>query len=287
LFGEAAARAEINDLIQATSKTMLTDVAAGYDANGALHITVYTNSYLQTALGLAPQPLPSGVDGIPLSSADGMTLSSADLARFVKYGDLLGKAGIVGDVLGTALAIGMAVEAYNDNRPEDAAGILAVAMGGLLGGYATGTVTAAGMAALLALPGINVGVLSAMALTGAAAFAGGLVGGLAVSDLIAKLNEDLSNMGVVPFSENIIADYQWALESMGIAPSLLPGHKPNAPGFEGPVPTPAGKPLGPWAPGTREPFDFADGLSSPMVHTRHAVNDNIGWEVYAASCKVA
>ncbi|HNP52715.1 MAG TPA: hypothetical protein PKJ85_13110, partial [Nitrosomonas nitrosa] len=166
LSGENAAKAELVSLIRATSNADLADMSVGRDATGKLYLD--TNSYLGRALGLPAKEIPAGIEVTRLASLSDMHPTDADMARYVKYGDLLNKAGLIGDVLGTALAIAQAQHAYNNGNTNEAGAILTAHAGGLVGGFAAGTASAALVAGLLLAPGVNVGVGAGMAITGAA-----------------------------------------------------------------------------------------------------------------------
>lgn len=143
-----------------------------------------------------------------------MDLDAGDLAKFAKYSDLLNRAGIVGDVLGTAIAIGQATAEYNAGHYEEAGTILAGYTGNLVGGYVGGTaLSGLAMGALLLVPGVNVGVLGGMAIAGAAGLAGGYLGAEGGEALFKGLYKDIANLGIVPFSQHLLDDYGWALNN--------------------------------------------------------------------------
>jgi hypothetical protein len=156
LNGEIAAKAEIDNLIRATSQAALADMIAGRDATGKLHLD--THNYLGQALGLPGNGIPPDVDAKSFATQRGIHPSSADMALYGKYANLLNKAGIVGDVLGTAIAIAQAQQAYDSGNPVEAGAILAAHAGGLVVGFIAGTASAALVAGLLLTPGVNIAV---------------------------------------------------------------------------------------------------------------------------------
>lgn len=135
------------------------------------------------------------------------------LSHLSKFGSALDKAGWIGDILGTAVAIAEAQAAYGNGDNHTAGSILAGHTGGLLAGFGLGTVSAAGVAALLAVPGVNVGVAAGMLLVGAAGLAGGYLGGSAGETMFKDLYEEISALGIVGFSQQLYDDYKWGLIS--------------------------------------------------------------------------
>ncbi|PTQ88478.1 Ca2+-binding RTX toxin-like protein [Nitrosomonas nitrosa] len=213
LSGENAAKAELVSLIRATSNADLADMSVGRDATGKLYLD--TNSYLGRALGLPAKEIPAGIEVTRLASLSDMHPTDADMARYVKYGDLLNKAGLIGDVLGTALAIAQAQHAYNNGNTNEAGAILTAHAGGLVGGFAAGTASAALVAGLLLAPGVNVGVGAGMAITGAAGLAGGYFGGLAGEKLFENLYKNVTSIDMALFFQNLVGDFSWAMSRLG------------------------------------------------------------------------
>ncbi|SDX17986.1 calcium-binding protein, partial [Nitrosomonas communis] len=212
LNGENAAKTELVDLIRATSNADLAGMNVGRDSSGKLYID--TNTYLGRALGLPAKEIPAGVDVTRLALLEDMHLTNSDMTLYVKYGDLLNKAGLVGDVLGTALAIAQAQHAYNSGNPNEAGAILAAHAGSLVGGFAAGTASAALVAGLLLAPGINVGVGAGMVITGVAGLAGGYFGGLAGEKLFEDLYRDVTSIDMALFFQNLAEDFSWAINRL-------------------------------------------------------------------------
>ncbi len=160
--------------------------------------------------------LPEGAvhDGIHANSTgvlfDGQARALHNLG---KYAGALDKAGWIGDVLGTAWAIAEAQAAYSNGDNHSAGSILAGHTGGLLGGLGLGTISAAGVTALLAVPGVNIGVAAGMLLVGAAGLAGGYLGGSAGESMFKDLYEEISGLGIVGFSQQLYDDYKWGLSN--------------------------------------------------------------------------
>lgn len=142
---------------------------------------------------------------------DGQT---RELHSLGKYAGALEKAGWIGDILGTAWAISEAQTAYSNGDNHSAGSILAGHTGGLLGGFGVGTVSAAGVAALLAIPGVNVGVAAGMLLVGAAGLAGGYLGGSAGESMFKDLYEEITALGLADFSQQLYDDYTWFLPNL-------------------------------------------------------------------------
>ncbi|SFL62127.1 IS630 transposase-related protein, partial [Nitrosomonas communis] len=212
LNGENAAKTELVDLIRATSNVDFADMNVGRDSSGKLYVD--TNTYLGRVLGLPAKEIPAGIDVTRLALLEDMHLTNTDMARYVKYGDLLNKAGLVGDVLGTALAISQAQHAYNSGNHNEAGAILAAHAGSLVGGIAAGTSSAALVAGLLLAPGINVGVGAGMVITGVAGLAGGYFGGLAGEKLFEDLYRDITSIDMALFFQNLAEDFSWAINRL-------------------------------------------------------------------------
>ncbi|SDY86879.1 calcium-binding protein, partial [Nitrosomonas sp. Nm33] len=212
LYGENTAKAELVELIRTTSNADLADMNVGRDSVYKLHVD--TNSYLGRMLGLPAKEIPAGVDVTRLASLEDMRLTNTDMALYVKYGDLLNKAGLVGDVLGTALAIAQAQHAYSNGNHNEAGAILAAHAGSLVGGFAAGTASAALVAGLLLAPGINVGVGTGMVITGVAGFAGGYFGGLTGEKLFEDLYRSVTSIDMARFFQNVAEDFSWAISRL-------------------------------------------------------------------------
>ncbi|MDV6345102.1 calcium-binding protein, partial [Nitrosomonas sp. Is37] len=213
LYGENAAKAELVDLIRTTSNADLADVNLGRDSTGKLHVD--TNSYLGRMLSLPAKEIPASVDVTRLASLEDMRLTNTDMALYVKYGNLLNKAGLVGDVLGTGLAIAQAQHAYNNGNHNEAGAILAAHAGSLVGGFAAGTASAALVAGLLLAPGINVGVGTGMVITGVAGFTGGYFGSLAGEKLFEDLYMNITSFDMTRFFQNVAENFSWAISRLG------------------------------------------------------------------------
>jgi len=209
LNGEIAAKAEIDNLIRATSQAALADMIAGRDATGKLHLD--THNYLGQALGLPGNGIPPDVDAKSFATQRGIHPSSADMALYGKYANLLNKAGIVGDVVGTAIAIAQAQQAYDNGKPVEAGAILTAHAGGLAVGFIAGTASAALVAGLLLTPGVNIGVGVGIALTGLAGLSGGYFGGLAGEKLFHDLYMNVASIDMALFFQNLAEDFSWAL----------------------------------------------------------------------------
>lgn len=212
LNGEIAAKAEIDNLIRATSQAALADMVAGRDATGKLHLD--THNYLGQALGLPGNGIPPDVDAKSFATQRGIHPSSADMALYGKYANLLNKAGIVGDVLGTAIAIAQAQQAYDNGNSVQAGAILAAHVGGLVVGFIAGTASAALVAGLLLTPGVNVAVGAGIALTGLAGLSGGYFGGLAGEKLFHDLYMNVASIDMALFFQNLAADFSWAFNQI-------------------------------------------------------------------------
>ncbi len=212
LSGESAAKAELIKLIGSTSKADLADMRIGKDATGKLHVD--TNSYLGKALGLPGKDIPSGAEITRLASLESLRLNYSDMTQYVKYQGLLNKAGFVGDVLGTALAIAQAQQAYNSGKPTEAGAILAAHAGSLAGGIAIGY-GASLAAGLLLVPGLNVGVGTGILITGVAGLAGGYFGGLAGEKLFEDLYKNISSFDMAHFFQDLKDNFGWAISQLG------------------------------------------------------------------------
>ncbi|PXW89919.1 hemolysin type calcium-binding protein, partial [Nitrosomonas sp. Nm84] len=212
LSGESTAKAELIKLIGSTSKADLADMRIGKDTAGKLHVD--TSSYLGKTLGLPAKDIPAGTEITRLASLESMRLSYSDMTQYVKYEGLLNKAGWFGDILGTALAIAQAQQAYNSGKPTEAGAILAAHAGGLAGGIAVGY-GASLAAGLLLVPGLNVGIGAGMLVTGAAGLAGGYFGGLAGEKLFEDLYMNISSFDMALFFQDIKGDYAWAISRLG------------------------------------------------------------------------
>ncbi|UJP04803.1 MAG: hypothetical protein LZF61_08045, partial [Nitrosomonas sp.] len=210
ISGENAAKSELIKLIGGTSKAELADLRLGVDSTGKLHID--TNSYLGKALGLPGKDLPSDVVATRVASLDSMRLNPDDMAQYVKYQGILNKAGFIGDVLGTALAIGQAQKAYDDGKPTEAGAILAAHAGGLIGGIAAGSYAASIAAGLLFTPGVNLGIGTGMLITGIAGLAGGYLGGTAGEKLFEDLYLKIASLDMARFFQDIKNDFAWAID---------------------------------------------------------------------------
>ncbi|GJL74314.1 calcium-binding protein [Nitrosomonas sp.] len=213
LNGETTAKAEIDNLIRATSKATLADMFMGRDATGKLHVD--TNNYLGKALGLPNNGIPPGVDPKSLATQNGIHPTNADMILYNKYAGLLNKAGVVGDVVGTAIAIAQAQHAYESGNHIEAGAILAAHAGGLAVGFTAGTASAALVAGLLLTPGVNVGVGAGIALTGLAGLTGGYFGGLAGEKLFHDLYMNTASIDMALFFQNIAEDFSWAFNQIG------------------------------------------------------------------------
>ena len=212
LSGESAAKAELIKLIGSTSKADLADMRIGKDATGKLHVD--TNSYLGKTLGLPAKDIPSGAEITRLASLESLRLNYSDMTQYVKYQGLLNKAGFVGDVLGTALAIAQAQQAYNNGKPTEAGAILAAHAGSLAGGIAVGY-GASLAAGLLLVPGLNVGIGTGMLISGVAGLAGGYFGGLAGEKLFEDLYKNISSFDMALFFQDLKDDFGWAISQIG------------------------------------------------------------------------
>ncbi|MBP7113693.1 MAG: calcium-binding protein, partial [Nitrosomonas sp.] len=212
LSGENTAKAELIKLIGSTSKADLADMRIGKDAAGKLYVD--TNSYLGKTLGLPAKDIPAGAEITRLASLESMRLSYSDMTQYVKYEGLLNKAGWIGDILGTALAIAQAQQAYHSGKPTEAGAILAAHAGSLAGGIAVGY-GASLAAGLLLVPGLNVGIGTGMLITGAAGLAGGYFGGLAGEKLFEDLYMNISSFDMALFFQDLKDDYAWAINRLG------------------------------------------------------------------------
>ncbi|TXI19093.1 MAG: hypothetical protein E6Q62_05015 [Nitrosomonas sp.] len=212
LSGESAAKAELIKLIGSTSKADLADLRIGKDAAGKLYVD--TNSYLGKALGLPGKDIPAGAEITRLASLESMRLNYSDMTQYVKYQGLLNKAGFAGDVLGTALAIAQAQQAYNSGKPTEAGAILAAHAGSLAGGIAVGY-GASLAAGLLLVPGLNAGIGTGMLITGIAGLAGGYFGGLAGEKLFEDLYQNISSFDMAIFFQDLKDDFGWAISQLG------------------------------------------------------------------------
>ncbi|WP_297324080.1 calcium-binding protein [Nitrosomonas sp.] len=212
LSGESMAKAELIKLIGSTSKADLADMRIGKDAAGKLYVD--TNSYLGKTLGLPAKDIPAGTEITRLASLESMRFSYNDMTQYVKYEGLLNKAGWIGDILGTALAIAQAQQAYNSGKSTEAGAILAVHAGSLAGGIAVGY-GAALTAGLLLVPGLNVGIGTGMLITGAAGLAGGYFGGLTEEKLFEDLYMNISSFDMALFLQDLRDDYAWAINRLG------------------------------------------------------------------------
>ncbi|GKS69222.1 hypothetical protein W03_12260 [Nitrosomonas sp. PY1] len=212
LSGESTAKSELVKLIGSTSKADLADMRIGKDAAGKLYVD--TSSYLGKTLGLPTKDIPTGTEITRLASLESMRLSYSDMTQYVKYEGLLNKAGWVGDILGTALAIAQAQQAYNSGKPTEAGAILAAHVGSLAGGIAVGY-GASLAAGLLLVPGLNVGIGTGMLITGAAGLAGGYFGGLAGEKLFEDLYMNISSFDMALFFQDLKSDYAWAINRLG------------------------------------------------------------------------
>lgn len=159
---------------------------------------------------------------------DGFGGAAHELTNLGKFGSALDKAGFIGDLLGTAVAVAQAQYAYAHGDYEGAGSIIAGQAGNLAGGFAVGTASAALITGLLLTPGVNVGVVAGMALVGAAGLLGGYVGGTSGEALLKDLYKDISDLGVVPFIEGLADDYGWAFNNPGaLLGELLPDGLPS------------------------------------------------------------
>lgn len=204
---------EINILIQKTSNADLADLNIGRDTAGVLHID--TNGYLGEALNLPPQDLPVGVMATAISTLDGMQMTANDLTIIGKYADLLNKAGVVGDVLGTAIVVAKTAAAVNAGNYDEAGEILAEFAGEITGGLAGGAAMASLATALLTIPGVNVGVVTGMVIVGAAGLAGGYIGGETGGTLFSDFYQGVSDLGLVPYVQSLADNIDWSVNNPG------------------------------------------------------------------------
>lgn len=188
-------------------QTKYPDMSATYDPVNGAYVLDRGGQTLTLSEGAVHDGIHANSTGVLF---DGQARALHNLG---KYAGALDKAGWIGDVLGTAWAIAEAQAAYSNGDNHSAGSILAGHTGGLLGGLGFGTVSAAGVAALLAVPGVNIGVAAGMLLVGAAGLAGGYLGGSAGESMFKDLYEEISGLGIVGFSQQLYDDYKWGLSN--------------------------------------------------------------------------
>ncbi len=213
-IARAQASEDMGDIARSKSTVDLGELDYGRDADGKLVMSGSDGSYYKQQNPDLPSELPDGITPDRGSSLVG-ALDIADATKLARYTDLLNKAGIVGDLLGTGLAIWQAQDAYDRGDYQEAGEILAGHLGALLGGLAGGATAAGLMTSLLLIPGVNVGVLAGMGLVGAAGLAGGYLGGTEGEELFRNLYEDLVEQGLVPALNDLADDYGWAWDNPG------------------------------------------------------------------------
>mgnify|MGYP003633408894 CR=1 FL=1 len=213
---DALVKAEINNVIEKTSNFDLADLIIAKNGSGDIFFES-AGSHLFNELGLPAETLPAGIEGSRISVLDGNEFTGNDLKVIGKYADLLGKAGLIGDVLGTVVVIALAAEAYDDGNYELAGEMIAGHAGGLIAGFGGGYASAAIVTALLATPGVNVGVVAGMVIVGGVGFLGAVVGGLAGEEVFRDLYHDLVDLDIIPDLESLpglsglLDDYAWAI----------------------------------------------------------------------------